>query len=255
MKAVILAGGLGTRLSEETVVRPKPMVEIGGLPILWHIMKIYSHHGVREFIICLGYKGWMIKQFFADYRLRLSDVTVQLASGGIDFHQVDAEDWRVTLVETGSETMTGGRIKRARKYIGEEDFFLTYGDGLADIDISELLAFHRREARLVTVTAVNRINPFGRLTVEGSRVTGFEEKPVAGGSIINAGFFVVSPKAVDLVQSDLTVWEREPLERLTLDGELSAYHHVGFWHPLDSLRDRNHLEWLWSEGKAPWKVW
>ena len=255
MRVVILAGGLGTRLAEETTIRPKPMVEIGGLPILWHIMKLYSHHGVREFIICLGYKGYMIKEFFANYRMHLSDITVNVTAGTIDFHRMGADDWRVSLVDTGDQTMTGGRIKRIRDYVKGEDFFLTYGDGVSDVDLSKLLAFHRSQGRLVTVTTVTPVGRFGEFIVEGGRITAFREKPEHDGTGINGGFFVMSAKAIDYIEDDATIWEQGPLERLARDGELSAYQHSGFWHSLDTLRDKNHLEKLWTGGKAPWKVW
>jgi len=255
MKAVILAGGLGTRLMEETVLRPKPMVEIGGLPLLWHIMKIYSHYGVRDFIICLGYKGYLIKEFFINYRLHLSDVTVNVAEGTIDFHRMGAEDWRVVLIETGLETQTGGRIKRVRDYIGDQDFFLTYGDGLSDIDIDRLLAFHRSEGRMVTVTAVSPPGRFGLMTLDGHRVTSFREKPPGDGGSVNGGFFVVSPKALDYIDGDHSIWEHAPLETLAARGQLAAYRHGGFWHAVDTLRDKNHLEALWNGGTPPWRVW
>ena len=255
MRAVILAGGLGTRLSEETAIRPKPMVEIGGLPILWHIMKLYSRHGVRDFIICLGYKGYLIKEFFVNYRMHLSDVTVNIAAGTIDFHRMGADDWRVTLVDTGDQTMTGGRIRRIRDYVKGEDFFLTYGDGVSDVDIPNLLAFHRSQGRLVTLTTVTPISRFGEFVLDGGQIKAFREKPEHDGIGINGGFFVVSPKAIDYIEDDATIWEQGPLERLARDGELSAYKHVGFWHSLDTLRDKNHLEQLWNGGQAPWKVW
>jgi len=255
MKAVILAGGMGTRLSEETVSRPKPMIEIGGLPLLWHIMKIYSHYGVREFIICLGYKGYLIKEFFVNYRLHVSDITVNVATGTIDFHRMGAEDWRVVLVETGLETSTGGRIRRIRDYVGDADFFLTYGDGVADIDASALLAFHRSEGRIATVTAVVPPGRFGAMVLDEERVTVFQEKPAGDGMTINGGFFVLSPRAIDYIADDATVWEHQPLETLARDGQLSAYRHRGFWHALDTLRDKTQLEALWSAGRAPWKVW
>lgn len=255
MKAVILAGGMGTRLSEETVSRPKPMVEIGGLPLLWHIMKIYAHYGVREFVICLGYKGYLIKEFFVNYRLHVSDITVNVAAGTIDFHRMGAEDWRVVLVETGLETNTGGRIRRIRDYVGDADFFLTYGDGVADIDVSALLAFHRSEGRLATVTAVAPPGRFGAMVLDEEQVAVFQEKPAGDGMTINGGFFVLSPRVIDYIADDTTVWERQPLEKLARDGQLSAYRHKGFWHALDTLRDKTQLEALWSAGRAPWKVW
>lgn len=255
MKAVILAGGLGTRLSEETVIRPKPMLEIGGRPILWHIMRIFAAHGVTEFVICLGYKGYVIKEFFLNYRLHLSDVTVDVGSGAVAFHRSTAEDWRVSLVETGDGTMTGGRLKRVRDYLGEEDFFMTYGDGVADIDLTALAAFHRRERRLATLTAVAPPGRFGALDLDGARVRRFREKPAGDGGTINGGFFVLSPRVLDLIEGDATVWENEPLERLAREGQLSAFVHAGFWAAMDTLRDKNHLEALWARGEAPWKVW
>jgi glucose-1-phosphate cytidylyltransferase len=255
MKAVILAGGFGTRLLEETEGRPKPMVEIGGRPILWHIMKIYAHHGVNEFVVCLGYKGYIIKEFFVNYRLHVSDITVNVASGSIDVHRNEADDWKVTLIETGLNTMTGGRVRRVRDYLDGEDFFLTYGDGVADIDIAALLSFHRAEGRLATVTAVTPPGRFGSLEMEGNRVTSFQEKPAGDHATINGGFFVLSPRVIEYIDGDDTVWERAPLERLARDGQLSAYRHDGFWHAMDTLRDKNQLEALWSGGNPPWKKW
>jgi glucose-1-phosphate cytidylyltransferase len=255
MKAVILAGGLGTRISEETETRPKPMIEIGGQPILWHIMQIFSAYGVEDFIICLGYRGYMIKEYFINYRLHLSDVTVDLAKGRIDFHRNGAENWRVSLIETGFSTMTGGRLKRVREYIGDDDFFLTYGDGVADIDLAKLLAFHRSHGRLATVTAVVPPGRFGALDLYGQQVKGFTEKPAGDGGTINGGFFVLSPKAIDYVDGDDTVWEREPMEGLARDGQLMAYAHHGFWQPMDTLRDKKQLEALWTSGHAPWRRW
>ena len=256
MKAVILAGGLGTRLSEETTVRPKPMVEIGGMPILWHIMKIYSSQGIEDFIICLGYKGYVIKEFFANYFLHMSDVTFDLRDNTRKVHSAKAEPWRVTLVDTGAETMVGGRIKRILPYIGDDKAFcLTYGDGVADIDIKSLIALHEREGRLATVSATQPPGRFGALEAEGSRVLGFREKPVGDGGWINGGFFVLNPKVNAYIQDDATIWEREPLERLARDGQLSVYYHKGFWQPMDTLRDKRHLEELWESGTAPWKSW
>ncbi len=255
MKAVILAGGLGTRLSEETDSKPKPMVEVGGQPILWHIMKIFSKHDVRDFVICLGYKGYLIKEYFLNYRLHLSDVTVNTATGMVDFHRSGAEDWRVSLIETGLTTMTGGRLKRVRDYLGDGDFFLTYGDGVADIDLTALAAAHRMHGRLATVTSVIPPGRFGALEVDGHEVRGFREKPAGDGASINGGFFVLSPKVLDYVEGDETVWEREPLEGLARDGELMAYPHQGFWQPMDTLRDKHRLEALWAQGQAPWKTW
>jgi glucose-1-phosphate cytidylyltransferase len=255
MKAVILAGGLGTRISEETSVRPKPMVEIGGRPVLWHILKIYSQHGVRDFIICLGYKGYLIKEYFANYFLHNCDVTFDLAENRLEVHQKNAEPWRVTLVDTGEKTQTGGRLKRVAAYLGEGPFCFTYGDGLADIDVSALLEFHRSQKRLATVTAVQPPGRFGALDIQGHGITRFEEKPQGDGSWINGGFFVLEPAAIDYVQGDQTVWEREPLESLARDGQLAAYRHTGFWQPMDTLRDKIRLEELWASGQAPWKQW
>lgn len=255
MKAVILAGGLGTRLSEETVTKPKPMVEIGERPILWHIMKIYSAYGVKDFIICLGYKGYAIKEFFLNYRMHMSDVTVDIGRGDLDFHRSGAEDWKVTLIETGVASMTGGRLKRVRDYIGDEDFLFTYGDGVADVNITELVAYHRSRGRLATVTSVVPPGRFGALELEGDGVTRFREKPAGDGATINGGFFVLSPRVIDYIEDDASVWEKEPMERLAREGQLTAYHHSGFWQAMDTLRDKTHLEELWSSGHAPWKVW
>lgn len=255
MKAVILAGGLGTRLSEETDSKPKPMVEIGGRPIIWHIMKIFSAHGVNEFIICLGYKGYLIKEFFVNYGLHMSDITVDVANGAVEVHRRRAEDWRVMLVETGVNTMTGGRIKRLREYLDDEYFFLTYGDGVADIDIRKLEAFHRSHGRLATVTAVTPPGRFGALELSGDQVTSFSEKPAGDGVSINGGFFVLSPKVIDYITGDDTVWEREPLEGLARDGQLAAFFHHGFWHAMDTLRDKQQLEAMWRGGNPPWRLW
>lgn len=254
MKAVILAGGLGTRLSEETVIRPKPMVEIGGHPILWHIMKIYSHHGINDFIICLGYKGYLIKEYFANYVLHMSDVTFDMSTGKMTVHQNTAEPWHVTLVDTGEATMTGGRIKRVSKYI-DDTFCLTYGDGVADVDISALIAFHKSQGCLATVTAAQPPGRYGHIDINGNRVTHFEEKPSGDGSWINVGFFVCEPKVIDYIADDSTAWEQEPLEALATGGELAVYKHSGFWHPMDTLRDKNYLEKLWNEKQAAWKLW
>ena len=256
MKAVLLAGGLGTRLLEETTIRPKPMVEIGGMPILWHIMKIYSAHGVNEFIICLGYKGYVIKEYFHNYFLHSSDVTFHLAKNEMVLHRVAAEPWSVTLIETGEETQIGGRIKRVLPYVAnDEAFCLTYGDGVGDIDISAVVDLHKRSGRLATVTATQPPGRFGALRHEGDRVTGFQEKPEGDGGWINGGFFVCSPKVGDYIEGDASVWEREPLERLAADGQLGVHFHHGFWQPMDTLRDRRQLEDMWASGKAPWKIW
>lgn len=255
MKAVILAGGLGTRLSEETGYRPKPMIEIGGRPIIWHIMKIYSHHGINDFVICCGYKGYMIKEFFANYFLHMSDVTFNLKDNKMEVHQNSAEPWRVTLVDTGADTMTGGRIRRIRDYLDEEDFCLTYGDGVANVDISALVNFHREHGRLATLTGVQPPGRFGSLNLQGDEIVTFEEKPHGDGAWINGGYFVVSPKAIDLIEGDDTVWERGPLEQLASERQLMAYRHDGFWHPMDTLRDKNTLEKMWQDRAAPWKVW
>jgi len=254
MKAVILAGGLGTRISEESHLRPKPMIEIGGKPILWHLMKIYSASGVHEFVICCGYMGYMIKSYFANYFLHVSDVTFDVAQNRMEVLENGAEPWKVTLVDTGNDTMTGGRLKRIRKYLGEEEFFFTYGDGLADIDLKRLLDFHRQQKVLATVTSVQPPGRFGALVTNENRVLSFKEKPEGNGSI-NGGFFVLSPGVIDKIEGDSTVWEGEPLEQLARAGQLAAYPHHGFWQPMDTLRDKNHLEALWNSGKAPWKVW
>ena len=256
MKAVILAGGLGTRLSEETSTRPKPMVEIGGMPILWHIMKIYSAHGIHDFVVCLGYKGYVIKEFFANYFLHMSDVTFDMRDNTRIVHTAKAEPWRVTLIDTGTDTMIGGRIKRILSHVNEDPAFcLTYGDGVGDVDIRATIELHKREGRLATVTATQPPGRFGALVMNGARVLGFEEKPVGDGGWINGGFFVLSPKVGDYIQGDSTVWEREPLERLAREGQLSVYQHKGFWQPMDTLRDKRQLEELWESGKAPWKTW
>jgi glucose-1-phosphate cytidylyltransferase len=255
VKVVILAGGLGTRISEESHLRPKPMIEIGGKPIIWHIMKIYSAFGLSDFIICAGYKGYVLKEYFANYFLHLSDVTFDLSNNKMEVHQNSAEPWRVTLVETGDATMTGGRVKRVKDYLGTDDFCLTYGDGVSNIDISALVDFHRKSGRLATLTAVQPPGRFGSLVLEESKILAFEEKPKGDGGWINGGFFVLSPKVLDLISGDETVWEREPMEELAREGQLGAYFHHGFWQPMDTLRDKTHLEDLWSSGKAPWKVW
>jgi glucose-1-phosphate cytidylyltransferase len=254
MKVVILAGGLGTRLSEETTLRPKPMVEIGGKPILWHIMKIYARHGFNDFVVCLGYKGYVIKEYFANYFLHMSDVTFDLANNRLEVHHAQAEPWRVTLVDTGDATLTGGRVKRVAPYLGDE-FMLTYGDGVADIDIGQLVAFHRAQGTLATVTGVQPPGRFGALELDGTRATGFREKPVGDGGWINGGFFVLNKKVIDYIAGDSTSWEKEPMERIAADGQLSVHIHDGFWQPMDTLRDRSQLEALWASGKAPWKTW
>ena len=256
MKAVILAGGLGTRISEETHLKPKPMIEIGGKPILWHIMKIYSAHGVKDFIICCGYKGYVIKEYFANYFLHMSDVTFDMASNQMEVHQRKAEPWRVTLVDTGDETMTGGRLKRVRDYVlDEEAFCFTYGDGVSDIDITRELAFHKQHGRWATVTAVQPPGRYGALQMDGERVAGFTEKPRGDGGLINGGFFILSPRCIDLIAGDTTSWEADPLIQLAAKGELMAFRHEGFWQPMDTLREKNTLEDLWAEGKAPWNIW
>jgi glucose-1-phosphate cytidylyltransferase len=255
VKVVILAGGLGTRLAEETVVRPKPMVEIGDRPILWHIMKVYSSFGLHEFVICLGYRGYLIKEYFANYYLHTSDVTFDIAANSIEVHESAAEPWKVTLVDTGTDTMTGGRLLRVLDYLGDEDFCFTYGDGLADIDIGRLISFHRERGTIATVTAVQPSGRFGAMRVEGDRVTEFTEKPAGDDAWINGGFFVVSPAIRDYLEDDSTIWEHEPLRRLAAEGQLSSYLHTGFWQPMDTLRERTRLQELWESGAAPWKTW
>jgi len=255
MKAVILAGGLGTRLSEETEARPKPMVEIGGRPILWHIMKMYSRHGIDDFVVCLGYKGYVVKEYFANYHLHMADVTFDLRDNAVEIHERRAEPWRVTLVDTGSDTMTGGRIRRVRDYVAGEDFCLTYGDGVSDVDIKALVERHRRSGLKATVTAVRPPARFGALEVGQGRVLRFQEKPLGDGGWVNGGFFVCSPAVLDLIEGDATVWEREPLERLAREGQLGVHAHEGFWHAMDTLRDKKQLEELWQSGRAPWRTW
>jgi glucose-1-phosphate cytidylyltransferase len=253
---VILAGGYGTRISEESALRPKPMIEIGGRPILWHIMKLYSHYGIHDFVICLGYKGYMIKECFANYFLHMSDVTFDMASNGMVVHTRNAEPWRVTLVDTGEGTMTGGRLKRVAKYIADDPAFcFTYGDGLADINIAREIAFHNAHGKLATVTAVMPPGRYGALEMQGTKVTGFVEKPRGDGGMINGGFFVLSPKCIDLIDGDATSWEGEPVAKLAKSGQMMAYEHHGFWQPMDTLRDKNQLEQMWQSGQAPWKVW
>lgn len=256
MKAVILAGGLGTRISEETHLKPKPMIEIGGKPVLWHIMKIYSTHGIRDFIICCGYKGYVIKEYFANYFLHMSDVTFDMERNEMHVHQRYAEPWKVTLVDTGDETMTGGRLKRVAAHLdGEDDFCFTYGDGVSDIDITELVKFHRANKLKATLTATLPPGRFGALELQDHKVKAFQEKPKGDGGHINGGFFVLSPSTIDYITDDQTIWEREPLERLAKESQLGAYKHDGFWQPMDTLRDKMHLEELWQSGKAPWKTW
>jgi glucose-1-phosphate cytidylyltransferase len=254
-KAVILAGGLGTRISEETNVKPKPMAEIGGRPIIWHIMKIYSYYGINEFIVCAGYLGYIIKEYFSNYALHMSDVTFDMVTGQTTVHRAYAEPWKVTVIDTGAETMTGGRLRRVRNHIGDAPFCMTYGDGLADIDIGALTAFHLAHGAEGTVTRVMPPGRFGSLELEGSLVTGFQEKPMGDGGWINGGFFVLSPAVLDRIDGDETVWEREPLEGLARDHQLHAYAHTGFWQPMDTLRDKRHLEELWDTGQAPWRLW
>jgi glucose-1-phosphate cytidylyltransferase len=255
VKVVILAGGFGSRLSEETAVRPKPMVEIGGKPMLWHIMKIYAAHGIEDFVICLGYKGYLIKEYFANYYLHTCDVSFDLANGDMQVHRSETEPWRVTLVDTGESTMTGGRLARVMPYLDDEDFCFTYGDGVSDIDITALIAFHRQHGRSATVTAVQPPGRFGALDVDGDRVDSFEEKPRGDGAWTNGGFFVLSRDVSQYLAGDQTVWEQEPMRELASRGELTAYRHTGFWHAMDTLRDRNHLEQLWTSGQAPWRTW
>jgi len=256
MKAVILAGGLGTRLSEETHLKPKPMIEIGGKPIIWHIMKLYSAHGVTDFIICCGYRGYVIKEYFANYYLHQADVTFDMRTNATQIHQPSAEPWRVTLIDTGDTTMTGGRLKRVRRFLDEkEPFCLTYGDGVSDVDIAKSIGFHRSHGKKATVTAVVPPGRYGALQLEGRQVKGFLEKPKGDGGTINGGFFVLSPDVIDHIAGDDTPWESEPLQRLAADGELMAFEHTGFWLPMDTLRDKRVLEEMWETGKAPWKVW
>lgn len=255
MKAVILAGGLGMRIGEETLTRPKPMVEVGGKPMLWHVMSIYAAHGINEFVVCLGYLGQVIKEYFANYRLHSSDMTVDLASGAIEWHRSSAEPWKVSLIETGAATMTGGRIKRVLPHLGQEEFCLAYGDCVADIDIGRLVAHHRAQGRKATVSVVHPTGRFGAMRLDGDRVASFAEKPAGGDGWVNGGFFVLSPAVGAYIAGDDAVWERAPMERLVREGELSAYRHDGFWHPMDTPRDKAALEALWQTGKAPWKIW
>ena len=256
MKAVILAGGLGTRLSEETATRPKPMVEIGGKPILWHILKMYSHHGVNDFVICCGYKGYVIKEYFANYFLHMSDVTFDMRSNRMEVHHKRAEPWNVTLVDTGDDSMTGGRLRRVADYVrNDEAFCFTYGDGVSDVDIGAAIEFHQNHGKAATLTATYPPGRFGALDIQGHQIKQFMEKPKGDGAMINGGFFVLSPRVLDYLEDDATVWEQQPLQRLAADGELMAYEHHGFWQPMDTLRDKTYLEELWSAGKAPWKTW
>jgi len=256
MKAVILAGGLGTRISEETHTKPKPMIEIGGMPILWHILKIYSSYGVNDFIICCGYKGYVIKEYFANYFLHMSDVTFDMSKNTMEVHQRNAEPWRVTLIDTGDDTMTGGRLKRVAAHIRDEEAFcFTYGDGVSDVNIAELVNFHKTSKVKATLTAAYPPGRFGALDFDGSKVRSFREKPQGDGGMINGGFFVLSPQVLDYIEDDDTMWERAPLERLADEGQLAAFQHTGFWQPMDTLRDKTYLEELWASGQAPWKVW
>ncbi|MFT2210799.1 glucose-1-phosphate cytidylyltransferase [Rhizobium giardinii] len=256
MKAVILAGGLGSRIAEETHLRPKPMIDIGGRPILWHIMKLYYAHGVRDFIICCGFKGYMIKEYFANYGLHMSDITFDLSQNSIEFHRQSAENWRVTLIDTGENSMTGGRLKRVASYLKDEEAFcFTYGDGVSNVDIGKTIAFHKSHGKQATVTAVRPPARYGALQLDGTEVQGFIEKPEGEGGFINGGFFVLSPRCIDRIEADHSSWEGEPLMGLAKDGELQAYFHEGFWQPMDTLRDKNHLESLWQSGAPPWKTW
>ena len=255
MKAVILAGGLGTRLSEETVRVPKPMVEVGGMPILWHIMKIYAAHGITDFVICLGYKGYSIKEYFANYFLHRSDITFDLANNKTIIHQNKVEPWRVTLIDTGENTMTGGRLRRVKEYVGKEDFCMTYGDGVGNVDIKATIDFHKKHGLLSTMTVTQPPGRFGAVAMDGDRVVEFQEKPHGESGWINAGFFVLSPKVIDYIADDHTIWEREPMEKLAAEKQMCAWRHDGFWRPMDAMRDRIVLEEIWAKGKAPWKVW
>lgn len=255
MKAVFLAGGFGTRISEESALRPKPLIEIGGRPILWHIMKIYAAHGVEEFVICLGYKGYMIKEFFANYHLHTCDLSFDLSHGDIEVHRSNTEPWKVTLVDTGEGTMTGGRLRRVLPYVGEEEFCFTYGDGLADVDITALIAYHREQGALATVTAVQPPGRFGAVELNGTHVLSFQEKPRGDGAWLNGGFFVLSPQVARYLDGDATVWEDEPLRDLASEGQLASFRHRGFWRAMDTLRDRNQLEEMWSSGDPPWRIW
>ena len=256
MKVVLLAGGLGTRISEESHLKPKPMIEIGGRPILWHIMKLFSHYGFNDFVVCLGYKGYVVKEYFANYVLHNADLTVDLAKGAVEYHATNHEPWRVTLVDTGAETMTGGRLKRVAQYLNpDEPFFLTYGDGVADIDIGALLAFHQAHGKEATVSAVSPPGRFGALEIVEGAVQRFIEKPPGDNGLINGGFFVLQPEVIDLIEDDTTSWELGPMQRLAQCGQLQAFEHTGFWQPMDTLREKNLLEELWHSGQAPWKTW
>lgn len=254
MKAVILAGGLGTRISEESHLKPKPMIEIGGQPILWHIMKTYSHHGINDFVICLGYKGYVIKEFFANYFLHTSNVTFDMANNKMEVHQRYAEPWRVTLIDTGTDTMTGGRLARVRPYLDESTFCMTYGDGVSDLNIQDTLAFHRRHGKKATITAIQPPGRYGALNMDGDKVLSFQEKPAGDGAWINGGYFVLEPSALDYIEGDATIWENRPLMRLAQEGELMSYRHTGFWQAMDTLRDKNQLNDMWQHN-PPWKVW
>jgi glucose-1-phosphate cytidylyltransferase len=255
MKAVLLAGGLGTRISEETHLKPKPMIEVGGKPLLWHVMKIYSAHGINDFVICAGYKGYVIKEYFANYFLHMSDVTFDMQENRMEVHHRRSEPWRVTIVDTGEATMTGGRLKRVREYVGDETFCFTYGDGVGDVNITELVAFHKAEGRQATLTGVQPPGRYGALGIEGNAITSFQEKPEGDGGWINGGFFVLEPSVIDLIEGDPTIWERKPLEALAKSVQLSVYKHSGYWQPMDTLREKQQLEEHWASGKAPWKVW
>lgn len=255
MKAVILAGGFGTRISEETHLKPKPLIEIGGMPLLWHIMKTYSAYNINDFVICCGYKGYLIKEYFANYSLHMSDVTFDMKHNKMEVHQKFVEPWKVTLVDTGLETMTGGRLRKVKNYLENNTFCFTYGDGVSDINILDLITFHQNKKTLATITAVQPPGRFGMLNLESDKVRDFKEKSLGDSKWINGGYFVLEPAVLDYIQDDTTIWEREPLERLARDGQLSAYKHTGFWHPVDTLRDKNHLETLWNSGKARWKIW
>lgn len=255
MKAVILAGGYGTRISEESLLKPKPLIEIGGMPILWHIMKLYSHYNINEFVICCGYKGYMIKEYFANYFLHTSDISIDIQKNSLNIHNNNAEPWHITLVDTGIKTMTGGRLKRVQKYIDNSTFCFTYGDGLSNVNLSHLIDFHNQQNTAATITAVQPPGRFGNLSITNTTVVSFMEKPMGDGNWINGGYFVLEPSVFDYLSDDSTIWENDPLQQLVEDKQLSAFKHDGFWHPLDTLRDRNHLEHLWNENKADWKVW